>query len=601
MKRFAAVILVLVLLTFAGGALAEETIEIGDGGGNSQVQTGDAVSFNCTVESANYTWNFGDGTVMETNTSSVTHVYHSSGDYTVSVSAGGRNFTYSITAIDAYNTGGGLLALVGAGLAVGVAGMGAGIGVGIAGASAAGATANQPKKFGKFFVFQNLAQTQAIYGLLTAILIMLGTGMFGGEKDVPMGVGLIAIGAGLAVGIAGLSAIGQGIAAAGSIGALARKDEAFGRGMVFSALPETQAIYGLLVAILLIFFSGMFGGGYPEYYFGLSGIAIGLVGIGAGLAVGIAGLSAIGQGIAAGSGIGVASERPELFGRSIVFSALPETQAIYGILIAILLLVFGGVMSGPAFGDLGGEMGYIGYGLIAVGAGLAVGIAGLSAIGQGIAASSAIGSSARKPELFGKSLVFAVLPETQAIYGLLIAILLLVFSGMVGGGISEAFSGSTAFTLGLIAVAAGLATGIAGLSAIGQGIAASAGIGGTARKPEMFGKNIVFAVLPETQAIYGLLVAILLIIFTGFIGITRQFNLSDVGIGYAAVGAGLAIGIAGLSAIGQGITAASGISATVKGPENFGKSVIFSVMSETFAIFGLLIAILIIIYAGIMG
>ncbi len=90
-------------------------------------------------------------------------------------------------------------------------------------------------------------------------------------------------------------------------------------------------------------------------------------------------------------------------------------------------------------------------------------------------------------------------------------------------------------------------------------------------------------------------------VFTGFIGGTRTFGLEDVGIGLAAIGAGLAVGISGLSAVGQGITAAAGISATAKKPDSFGRSMIFSVMSETFAIFGLLIAILIIIFAHIMG
>lgn len=68
----------------------------------------------------------------------------------------------------------------------------------------------------------------------------------------------------------------------------------------------------------------------------------------------------------------------------------------------------------------------------AIGAGLAVGIAGLgSAIGQGIAAAASAGATAEKPEFFGKGLVYTVLPETQAIYGLLVAILILVGAGLI--------------------------------------------------------------------------------------------------------------------------------------------------------------------------
>ena len=88
-------------------------------------------------------------------------------------------------------------------------------------------------------------------------------------------------------------------------------------------------------------------------------------------------------------------------------------------------------------------------------------------------------------------------------------------------------------------------------------------------------------------------------VFSGIIG-AKTLGLEGMKLGLAAIGAGLAVGIAGLSAIGQGITAASGISATARKPETFGRSMIFSVMSETFAIFGLLIAILIIIFTGIM-
>ena len=227
------------------------------------------------------------------------------------------------------------LAAVGAGAAIGLAGIGSGIGVGITGAAGAGAVAEDPSKFGTSLVFQALPQTQAIYGLLTAILFLLGVGLLSGEPKASVETGLIAMGAGIAVGVAGLSAIGQGVSAASGVGAAVSKPEMFGRGMVYSVLPETQAIYGLLIAILLMLGGGIIGGGEVT---GL-GIEHGLTAIGCGLAIGIAGLSAIGQGIAAGSGIGATTEKSEMFGRGMVYSVLPETQAIYGLLVAILLMV----------------------------------------------------------------------------------------------------------------------------------------------------------------------------------------------------------------------------------------------------------------------
>ncbi len=61
-------------------------------------------------------------------------------------------------------------------------------------------------------------------------------------------------------------------------------------------------------------------------------------------------------------------------------------------------------------------------------------------------------------------------------------------------------------------VGAGLAVGLAGIGAgAGMGPAASAGIGAISEDRSMFGTAIIFVVLIEAVAIYGLLIAILLI------------------------------------------------------------------------------------------
>ncbi|MCY3411488.1 MAG: ATPase [Candidatus Heimdallarchaeota archaeon] len=66
------------------------------------------------------------------------------------------------------------------------------------------------------------------------------------------------IGAGLAVGLAGLgSSIGMGSAGAAAIGAISEDKSLFGNALVFVVLIEAVAIYGLLVALLLIFASGV--------------------------------------------------------------------------------------------------------------------------------------------------------------------------------------------------------------------------------------------------------------------------------------------------------------------------------------------------------
>jgi len=71
------------------------------------------------------------------------------------------------------------------------------------------------------------------------------------------GVGLIAIGSGLAV---GLSAIAAGIAekeiGSAAIGAMAEKEELFGKGLILTVIPETLVIFGLVVAILILNLAG---------------------------------------------------------------------------------------------------------------------------------------------------------------------------------------------------------------------------------------------------------------------------------------------------------------------------------------------------------
>jgi V/A-type H+-transporting ATPase subunit K len=57
-------------------------------------------------------------------------------------------------------------------------------------------------------------------------------------------------------------------------------------------------------------------------------VSTGLATIGAGIAVGLTGAAAVGS----------VAERPELFGRSLVYVGLAEGIAIYGVIISILIL-----------------------------------------------------------------------------------------------------------------------------------------------------------------------------------------------------------------------------------------------------------------------
>ena len=67
-------------------------------------------------------------------------------------------------------------------------------------------------------------------------------------------MGLKYIAAALAV---GLSGIGGGLAVASSasaaLGAISENDSAFGKALIFVGLAEGVALYGLIVALLLLF------------------------------------------------------------------------------------------------------------------------------------------------------------------------------------------------------------------------------------------------------------------------------------------------------------------------------------------------------------
>jgi V/A-type H+/Na+-transporting ATPase subunit K len=71
---------------------------------------------------------------------------------------------------------------------------------------------------------------------------------------------------------------------------------------------------------------------------GAAGIGAGLLGVGAGIAIGF---GAVGTGIAqsriGGAAAGVVAERPEMFGIMLVLLVIPETLVIFGFVIAFFL------------------------------------------------------------------------------------------------------------------------------------------------------------------------------------------------------------------------------------------------------------------------
>ena len=144
--------------------------------------------------------------------------------------------------------------LLGAAVAVFLAGAGSALGVGIAGQAAAGVVTEDPSKFAKVLVLQLLPGTQGIYGLLVGFLTLSKIGLLGGgSAQIDPQTGLLILAACLPVGIVGLiSGKSQGETAAASIGIVAKKPEQFGKAMLFPAMVETYAILSLLISILAV-------------------------------------------------------------------------------------------------------------------------------------------------------------------------------------------------------------------------------------------------------------------------------------------------------------------------------------------------------------
>ncbi len=147
-----------------------------------------------------------------------------------------------------------VFALLGAAVAVLLAGCGSAIGVGIAGQAAAGVVTEDPSKFARVLIMQLLPGTQGIYGLLVGFIVMARFGLLGGSVgEVSIAAGLACLAACLPIGIVGLiSGRYQGKTSAAAIGIIAKKPDQFGKAMLFPAMVETYAILALLISILAV-------------------------------------------------------------------------------------------------------------------------------------------------------------------------------------------------------------------------------------------------------------------------------------------------------------------------------------------------------------
>ena len=132
-------------------------------------------------------------------------------------------------------------------------------------------------------------------------------------------------------------------------------------------------------------------------------------------------------------------------------------------------------------------------------------------------------------------------------------------------------------------------------SAKGVGIVGEAATGLLSEQPDMFGKAFPLMALPMTQGVYGLVASFLMLMSLGLFGDPDHLmNLTTVQGGYYIM-ASLPIAFAGLlSAIRQGRVAAAGINLVGKHPNSLGQAITTAALVETYAIFSLLITIMLV-------
>ena len=152
----------------------------------------------------------------------------------------------------------------------------------------------------------------------------------------------------------------------------------------------------------------------------------------------------------------------------------------------------------------------LGFAIAIAGGALAAGFAAYgSSVGVGLAGEMAGGVLSEDPDKFGSMLILQALPATQSIYGLVVAILVIVKL--------NAFSAETAlFDLDLMAGLAIFASCIPAMfgelmSAIWQGKVAVSSMGVVAKKPEAFGRAVIMPVMVETFGLFALIATIIIL------------------------------------------------------------------------------------------
>ena len=148
-----------------------------------------------------------------------------------------------------------ILAYLGLGLMIGLAGIGSAIGVSSGGNATIGALKKNPDDFGIFMLLSALPGTQGLYGFAGFFIIntKLSEFVVDGVLTLSIYQGSAIFAAGIALGFVGLmSGIKQGSVCASGIAAIGSGHDIFGKTMVLAVFPELYAIIAFAATFLII-------------------------------------------------------------------------------------------------------------------------------------------------------------------------------------------------------------------------------------------------------------------------------------------------------------------------------------------------------------
>ena len=140
-----------------------------------------------------------------------------------------------------------VLAFIGSGLLIGLAGVGSVIGTSVGAMTTIGALKKRPEVFGSYMILSALPGTQGLYGFAGYFLMQ---DLISPEMTLLQGAGIL--GGGIGLGIVGLlSGMYQGKVCANGIDSISQGNEVFGQTMILAVFPELYAIIAFAAVFMM--------------------------------------------------------------------------------------------------------------------------------------------------------------------------------------------------------------------------------------------------------------------------------------------------------------------------------------------------------------